>query len=111
MVTAFWAPRFRSKRPARRPWSKETIVARRERPKPQQREIRITFEPHRLSPIWIAQAYEQVAPITRRSTTQALVPRPRGSQPSPRSDTPEELAGCRVFRDNEHDAKTAQTSR
>jgi hypothetical protein len=99
MVTAFWASRFRSKRPVpdRHHRSKETIVARRERPKPQEREIRVTFEPHRLSSAWIAQAYEQVVPIARRSTTQALAPRPRGSQQNPCSETPKEPASRRAL--------------
>ena len=72
-------------------------MARRERPKPQEREMRITFEPHRLSPAWIAQAYEQVVPIARRSTIQARAPRSRGSQQSPRSDTPDEPADRRAL--------------
>ena len=97
MVMGFWVHRFRSKRPAlaRRHRSKETVVARRERPKPQTREIRVTFEPHRLSPAWIAQAYEQVVPIKRRSTTKALAP--RGSAQSPHGDTPEESTGMRAL--------------
>ncbi len=72
-------------------------MARRERPKPQTREIRVTFEPHRLSPAWIAQAYEQVVPIKRRSTTKALAPSPRGSAQSPHADTPEEPTGMRAL--------------
>ena len=71
-------------------------MARRERPKPQTREIHIMFEPHRLSPAWIAQAYEQVVPIARRSTTQALVPQPRGSLQSPSSDRPGERSGLQA---------------
>ena len=47
------------------------------------------FEPHRLSPTWIAQAYEHVVPLARRATTKALAPAPRGSEQSPRCDTPE----------------------
>jgi hypothetical protein len=99
MVTAFWAHPLRSKRPAsaQRHRSKETIVARRERPKRQERQIRITFELHRLSPAWMAQAYEQVVPIARRSTNQALATRSRDSQPSPGFDTPEEPAGRRAL--------------
>jgi hypothetical protein len=46
---------------------KEMIVGRRERHHPQQREIRVTFDPSRLSLAWIAQAYEQVVPIVRRT--------------------------------------------
>jgi hypothetical protein len=113
MAREFRASRFRSKRPvpARRHRSKETIVARREHPKPQEREIRVTFEPHRLSPTWMAQAYEQVAPIARRSTTESLAPCPRGSQQSQCSDTPEEPAGRRALQGEEHDVYTAQMSR
>ena len=113
MVTGFWVHRFRPKRPAlaRYQRSKETIVARRERPKPQTREIRIMFEPHRLSPAWVAQAYEQVVPIARRSTPQALAPDPRGSEQSQRADTPAIPPASERFRENKHDAHTAQMSR
>ena len=72
-------------------------MARRERQKNQKREIRVTFEPHRLSPAWIAQAYEQVVPIVRRSTTKGLASRPRGSQQSPYYDTPKASAGRRAL--------------
>jgi hypothetical protein len=44
-------------------------VGRRERHPPTLREIRVTFEPSRLSLSWIAQAYEQVVPIVRRTPT------------------------------------------
>jgi hypothetical protein len=46
---------------------KERIVGRRERHPRQPREMRITFEPSRLSHAWIAQAYEQVVPVIRRT--------------------------------------------
>lgn len=113
MVTGFWVHRFRSKRPAqaRHYRSKETVVARRERLKPQKREIRIKFEPHRLSPAWIAQAYEQVVSSARRSTTQALAPCPQDSEQSPRCNTPDEPTGSEPFRENKPDASTAQMSR
>lgn len=68
-------------------------MARRERQQFLTREIRVMFEPHRLSPAWIAQAYEQVAPIARRSPTQALSPSAKDSEPSPRADTPDESTG------------------
>jgi hypothetical protein len=61
-------------------------VAYRERQPSLTREIYVTFEPHRLSPAWVAQAYEQVVPIARRSTPQALEPSPKGSEPSSRAD-------------------------
>jgi hypothetical protein len=48
-------------------WDKEAIVSRRERHHPQRREIHSTFEPSRLSLAWLAQAYEQVVPIVRRT--------------------------------------------
>jgi hypothetical protein len=53
-------------------WDKETIVARRERHHPQRREIQRTFEPSRLSLAWLAQAYEQVVPMIRRTTSRSL---------------------------------------
>jgi hypothetical protein len=53
-------------------WDKETIVVRRERHHPQCREIQSTFEPSRLSLAWLAQAYEQVVPMIRRTTSRAL---------------------------------------
>lgn len=103
MGTGFWAPRFRPMHsvPAQRHRSKETVVARRERQQSLTREIRVTFEPHRLSPAWVAQAYEQVVPTARRSTTQALAPCSKGSEPSPRADTPEESTGER-FKATQH---------
>ena len=56
-------------------WDKETIVVRRERHHPQRRELQSTFEPSRLSPAWLAQAYEQVVPMMRCTTARA-VPQP-----------------------------------
>ena len=50
-------------------WDKETIVVRRERHHPQRRELQSTFEPSRLSLSWLAQAYEQVVPLIRRTTS------------------------------------------
>src|SRR5215831_16757659 len=50
-------------------WDKETIVIRRERHHPQLRELQSTFEPSRLGLSWLAQAYEQVVPIVRRTTS------------------------------------------
>jgi hypothetical protein len=50
-------------------WDKETIVVRRERHPPQRRELQSTFEPSRLSLSWLAQAYEQVVPMVRRTTS------------------------------------------
>ena len=95
MVTGSWVHRSRPMRsvPAHRHRSKETLVARRERQHSLTREIRVTFEPHRLSPAWVAQAYEQVVPITRRVTIPALVLSPKDSEPSSRADTPDESTG------------------
>ena len=42
-------------------------MARRNGQPPQTRQIRIAFEPSRLSPSWVAQAYEQIVPIVRRT--------------------------------------------
>jgi hypothetical protein len=50
---------------------KEMIVSCRERHPPQPREMRVTFDPSRLSLAWIAQAYEQVVPIVRRTPTRS----------------------------------------
>src|SRR5215510_5022309 len=53
-------------------WDKETIVVRREHHHPQRREIQRTFEPSRLSPAWLAQAYEQVVPMLRCTTSRSV---------------------------------------
>ena len=50
-------------------------MARRARTRSTTLEVRITFEPSRVSPACVAQAYERVVPITRRTTLQALLPR------------------------------------
>ena len=69
MAKDFSAPRFNSARAGTIPRyrDKEMIVGRRERHHPQPREIHVTFEPSRLSLAWMAQAYEQVVPIVRRT--------------------------------------------
>lgn len=71
MARGFSAPRSSSARPAilRRHRDKEMIVGRREHQPPHPREIRVTFEPSRLSLSGIAQAYEQVVPLVRRTPT------------------------------------------
>src|SRR5512145_2348776 len=53
-------------------WDKETIVVRRERHHPQRREIQRTFEPSRVSPAWLVQAYEQVVPMMRCTTARSV---------------------------------------
>jgi hypothetical protein len=77
MAKDFSALRSNSARAVTRPclWAKETSVVRRERHHPQQRrEIQSTFEPSRLSLAWLAQAYEQVVPMIRRTTSRSLPP-------------------------------------
>src|SRR5262245_11089096 len=71
MARAFSAPRSNSARaaPLCSLWDKETIVTGREHHHPQLREIQSTFEPSRLSLSWLAQAYEQVVPLVRRTTS------------------------------------------
>ena len=71
MAKDFSAPRSSSARAVtlQALWDKETIVVRRERHHPQRREIQSTFEPSRLSLAWLAQAYEQVVPLVRRTTS------------------------------------------
>lgn len=73
MVTDFWAHRSRRRRPvvSRLSGSKETVVARREPPPRMTLTVRVMFEPSRLSPACVVQAYEEVVPITRRTTSQA----------------------------------------
>lgn len=60
-------------------------MARRGRQHPQTLEVHITFEPSRLSPAWMAQAYEQVVPIIRRAAPQA----PHALQASEAGQTPQ----------------------
>ena len=73
---AFSAPRFRSAPASKRPRHrrKETLVARRNRQPLKTREIHTTFDPSRLSPSWVAQAYEQIVPIVQRTTSGSSAP-------------------------------------
>ena len=57
-------------------------MARRNRQPPQTREIHTTFEPSRLSPSWVAQAYEQIVPIVWRTTSRSPIPGRDDSEPS-----------------------------
>src|SRR5215475_3531268 len=77
MGTGFSGHRCTPHCPRRSPrhGSKEAIVARRVRTRTIPLEVRLTFEPSRVSPACIVQAYERVVPITRRTTPQALPPR------------------------------------
>ncbi len=54
--------------------NKEAVVARRARTRSITLEVRITFEPSRVSPACVAQAYERVVPITRRPAPRAGLP-------------------------------------
>jgi len=76
MVTGFWGHRSRqdSALRGRGHNSEEAVVARRARIPTL--EIRITFEPSRVSPEWVVQAYEQVVPLWRRPTSEHAAPRP-----------------------------------
>jgi hypothetical protein len=73
MVTDFWV--HRSRRSGRvvphLSGSKEIVVARRELPPRATLEVRVMFEPSRLSPGCVVQAYEQVVPLTPRTASRA----------------------------------------
>jgi hypothetical protein len=60
---------------------KETSVARRAHRGSTTLEVRITFEPSRVSPACVAQAYEQVVPMIRRTTPQGLPTRQADGAP------------------------------
>ena len=66
----FWEPRSRraASRSSPQHSREEAVVARRARSRLPLREIRITFEPRRVSSACMVQAYEQVVPLRRRST-------------------------------------------
>lgn len=75
MGTGVWGRRSSPGSPwrAQRHGSKEIIVARRGHTRSRTTlEVHITFEPSRVSPACVVQAYEQVVPIARRTTQQAL---------------------------------------
>jgi hypothetical protein len=76
MVMGFWGrhSRVSHRVKAPRPGSKEASVARRDRTRSITLEVRITFEPSRVSPACVAQAYERVVPITRRPAPRAGLP-------------------------------------
>jgi hypothetical protein len=59
-----WSPRYHGR--------KETSVARRVHRSSKTLEVHITFEPSRVSPACVAQAYEQVVPRIRRTTLQGF---------------------------------------
>jgi hypothetical protein len=81
MARGFSARRLRPGNPVntRRHGSKEAIVAHRERhSKPRTLKVRVGFEPSRLSPDWVAQAYERLVPMTRRVIPLTSPPRQLG---------------------------------
>jgi hypothetical protein len=61
-----WCPRI-----SPRHGSKEAVVARRDHKPSRPLEVRITFEPSRVSTACVVQAYERVVPITRRPAPRA----------------------------------------
>ena len=67
MVMGFWGLHSREWFPATAPrhGSKEASVARRVRTRSTTLEVHITFEPSRVGPACVAQAYERVVPITQ----------------------------------------------
>ena len=70
MGTDFWEPHSRrvASHSSPRHSREEAVVARRVRPRLPTREIRITFEPSRVSSACMVQAYEHVVPLRRRPT-------------------------------------------
>ena len=76
MGTGFWEHLSRACSPGNTPrhGHKEASVARRGHSRRTTLAVRITFEPSRVSPACVVQAYERVVPITRRPTPQARAP-------------------------------------
>jgi len=83
MVMGFWGRHSSEWFPATAPrhGSKEASVARRVRTRSTTLEVRITFEPSRVSPACVVQAYERVVPITRRPAPWADSPKQAESTP------------------------------
>jgi hypothetical protein len=73
MGTGFSGPRSRCGRlwRTRRHGNKESSVARRPHQAGRTLEVRLTFEPSRVSAACVVQAYERVVPITRRPAPRA----------------------------------------
>jgi hypothetical protein len=73
MGMGFWEPHSRECHLTKTPrhGHKEVSVARRGHSRSLTLAVRITFEPSRVSPACVVQAYERVVPITRRPTPQA----------------------------------------
>lgn len=76
MVMGFWGRHSRVCHLVKAPrhGSKEASVARRDRTRSTTLEVHITFEPSRVSPACVVQAYERVIPITRRPAPRACSP-------------------------------------
>ena len=73
MGTGFSGPRSSPGRlwRTRRHGSKESSVARRQHQASRPLEVRLTFEPSRVSAACVVQAYERVLPIARRPASRA----------------------------------------
>jgi len=76
MGMGFWGPHSKECHLVNAPRHrhKEASVARRGPSRSTTLAVRITFEPSRVSPACVVQAYERVVPITRRPTPQARSP-------------------------------------
>jgi hypothetical protein len=74
MGMGFWGHHSRASSPlsTQDHGRKETSVAHRAHRGSKTLEVRITFAPSRVSPACVAQAYEQVVPMIRRTTPQGL---------------------------------------
>jgi hypothetical protein len=83
MVMGFWGLHSRECHLAKAPHHghKEVSVARRGHGRSLTLAVRITFEPSRVSPACVAQAYERVVPITRRPALRASSPHQAESAP------------------------------
>jgi hypothetical protein len=73
MGPGFSGPHSRCGKPwrTRHHGSKESSVARRQHQASRTLEVRLTFEPSRVSAACVVQAYERVVPITRRPAPRA----------------------------------------
>ena len=76
MGMGFWGPHSKECHLVKAPrhGHEEVSVARRGHIRSTTLAVRITFEPSRVSPACVVQAYERVVPITRRPTPQARSP-------------------------------------
>lgn len=90
METGFWGPPCRrgSLWSTRHHGSKEASVARRAHKPSRTLEVRLTFEPSRVSEVCVVQAYERVVPITRRPA-----PRTRSAWQAEGAQQPQHVGG------------------